>query len=333
MPPGGADVPPRGASAIGGLTASDRLSTRATRVPAWSITHNASPLAEMSPSGMPGENVRVAPDSWSMRVIVLSPESSDHTAPAPTATDVGCEPTAEELARVPSAASRATAFGGTAVLPSEPERVKSTTPAATATMAAAALANRTPVRRRARCCLCFGLPHLSRAGRRSERRVLVEDVALELLERRARLDPEFLRERAPGVGVGVERIRLAAAAVERDHLLPAQAFAQGLAADHGLELGGDLAVAPEREVRLDAILERRQPELLERSRRALCERLAREIGQRRAAPERERLAQVARRGLRAPGDELLARMPDGRFEAVEVELTRPDVEDVSRAAA
>ena len=166
------------------------------------------------------------------------------------------------------------------------------------------------------------------ARRRAERLVLVEDVALELLERRAGLDPELLRERPPGVGVGVERVRLTAAAVEREHLLPAQALAQGMAANHRLELGGDLAVTAEREIRLDAILERRQPELLERTRRALCERLAREIGQRCAAPERERLAQVARRGLRAAGDELLARTPDRRFEAVEVELPRSDVEDV-----
>ncbi len=56
-------------------------------------------------------------------------------------------------------------------------------------------------------------------------------------------------------------------------------------------------MAPEREIGLDALLERDQPELLEAGDVGLCERLVREIRERRAAPQAECLAkQLARAG-------------------------------------
>ena len=74
--------------------------------------------------------------------------------------------------------------------------------------------------------------------------------------------------------------------------------------DQRLQLADQLGVAAERQVGLDPLLERRQPQILEPAALDPRERLLAELGQRRAAPQPERLAQQARRtlrlGLRAP---------------------------------
>jgi hypothetical protein len=64
-----------------------------------------------------------------------------------------------------------------------------------------------------------------RPGRKLELGVLDEDPPLELLERRARLDPESVDEDAPGLLVGLERLGLAARPVQRQDQLPAQTLA------------------------------------------------------------------------------------------------------------
>ena len=138
----------------------------------------------------------------------------------------------------------------------------------------------------------------SGAARELERRVLGEDLPLELPQRRARLEPELV-ERRPRVAVGLERLGLPARAVEREHQLPAQPLAVRMLGDQRLELADELGVAAEREVGLDPLLERRQPQLLEPRRLDPRERLVVELGQRRPAPQRERLAQQARRRARA----------------------------------
>ena len=74
----------------------------------------------------------------------------------------------------------------------------------------------------------------------------------------------------------------------------------GCACDERLELGDELCVAPEREVRLDALLERDGAQLLEPRDLRLRERLVEEVGERGAAPERERLAQRALGGSGVP---------------------------------
>ena len=50
-------------------------------------------------------------------------------------------------------------------------------------------------------------------------RVLLEDCALELLQRRAGVEAEVLREEVTGGAVDLERLRLAAAAVEGEQPL------------------------------------------------------------------------------------------------------------------
>ena len=76
--------------------------------------------------------------------------------------------------------------------------------------------------------------------------------------------------------------------------------------DQRLELADQLGVAAEREVGLDPLLERRQPQVLEPAALGLGERLVRELGERRPAPERERLAQHRRGPFRVAVRERLA---------------------------
>ena len=57
-----------------------------------------------------------------------------------------------------------------------------------------------------------------------------------------------------------------------------------------LDLGNELGLAPEREVRLDALLDGAEPELLQASDLGLCERLVCEVSERSPPPHRERFA-------------------------------------------
>ena len=58
-----------------------------------------------------------------------------------------------------------------------------------------------------------------RRGRRVDRGVVGEDRVVEVVELGARFDPELLDEDLAGVAVGLQRVGLAAAAVEREHQL------------------------------------------------------------------------------------------------------------------
>ena len=128
------------------------------------------------------------------------------------------------------------------------------------------------------------------------------------------------------VVVHVERLGLAARAVEREHQLPAQPLTQREPLDERLELGDELRALAELEVGVDPLLERLEPQLLEPADLALGERLEGEVGERRATPERQRLAKL--RGslgrVRAP------RLGDEPLEPAEVEAVGVDLQDVAR---
>src|SRR5207244_104819 len=102
-------------------------------------------------------------------------------------------------------------------------------------------------------------PRPERAGL-FERRVVAEDRALELLELRARLDPELVHEQPATLAVARERVGLAPAAVEREHQLPPQPLAQRLVLDEPFELGDEAIVATELELGGDPLLVGRSPE-------------------------------------------------------------------------
>ena len=113
---------------------------------------------------------------------------------------------------------------------------------------------------------------------------MVEDGPLEALELIVRLEPELLVQQPPARPVDLERICLAAAAIECQHLLAAQTFPQWLLAHEPLELRNQLRVAPQRELGLDPLLKRRQPLLFQPRSLGAREGVA-QLGQRRSAPQ------------------------------------------------
>ncbi len=123
-----------------------------------------------------------------------------------------------------------------------------------------------------------------------QRGILPKDRPLQLLERRARLDPELVDEGPARILVGVQGLRLPTRPVQRGHQTPPQALAERVLGDERLELSDQLVVAPECEVGVDPELHRCQPDLLEPGDRRLGEALVGEVRERRASPQRQRVA-------------------------------------------
>ena len=113
---------------------------------------------------------------------------------------------------------------------------------------------------------------------------------MQLAQRGSGLDADLLDERRSRLPEGLQRLCLAARAVEREHPLRLQPFAQRVARDEHLELAEDLAMAARRQVAVDRALGRGQVQLLEAADLARRERLLGDVGERRPAPQRERLA-------------------------------------------
>ena len=145
-----------------------------------------------------------------------------------------------------------------------------------------------------------------------------QDPALELAELRPRFDPELAGQPVARLLHRRERVGLAARAVEREHPLGQQALAQGVAADEVVELREQPRPVAAGEIGVDALLHHGQAPLLEPLRLLIRERLVEDVGEGRAAPELERLAQRTARHQ--------------SLEAVEVELTRLDDEQVAGSA-
>ena len=151
-----------------------------------------------------------------------------------------------------------------------------------------------------------------------------------------RLDADLLDQGRPGVPVGLERLGLAAAPVQREHALRVQPLAQRVLGHQGVELTDELVMVPRREVRVDRELGGGEPQLLEPADLGIRERLLREIRERIAAEQRERLA---RRARRPPGRGRARRLQDQPLEATHVhplavdpQLVRAPARDDLRSA-
>ena len=129
------------------------------------------------------------------------------------------------------------------------------------------------------------------AGSGSTERVLEEDGLLQPLQRRAGLDAELLGQvLAPG-RVGPQRLGLPARPVQRPHQLAPQALPQRVGGHQPTRSSATTsAVAPERQLRLEAGLEGRQAQLLQPGGLGHGEGLVGEVGQRRAPPQRQGVA-------------------------------------------
>ena len=119
-----------------------------------------------------------------------------------------------------------------------------------------------------------------------------EDRLLQLPERRRGLEAELLVENLPRRAIRLEGLRLAAAAVQRQHQLATQTLAQRMLCHERLELADQLGVPSAGEVGVDAVLEQCQSQLLEPADLPLRERLEGESASGRPAPELQRRPQL-----------------------------------------
>jgi hypothetical protein len=162
-----------------------------------------------------------------------------------------------------------------------------------------------------------------------ERRVLPEDRALQLVQRGAGLEPQLLSQRVPRLPEHRERVGLPVAPVEGEHQLPAEPLAAPVLGDQRFELCDQIAMAPEREVGVDPVLERRQPQLLQPRHLGLRERFVADVLVGLAAPQPERLAEARLRRAGLAPRQLGAAACDQELEPLEVQLTGREAEPVA----
>src|SRR4051794_8838414 len=305
-----------------------------------------------------------------MRAIVRSSAFSAQTAPPAMATLVGVPPRATAATTRPLAGSTPAAVLPTSPpsavgWPPEPPKINTAATAA-ATSAAPAPANTTGRIRRLRRAGRWGSApgatedHPRGAGRRTQRRsgagehdrpdpaaatcrplgecvwnaelrALVQHRLLEPAQGRSWLDAEVVDHAPPRLGEDPQRVGLAAGAIQRKHLLAGEPLAQRMLGHESLELRRHLAMAAEREVSVDALLDCAHPQLLEPLCLVADGRLIGEIGERRPAPERQRLAQDGSRALGVAGCRRGAALIHERRELLAVEFAAGDAHPIAVA--
>ena len=160
-----------------------------------------------------------------------------------------------------------------------------------------------------------------------ERRILVEHLALKVVERRGRFHPELLLQRRAELVVDRERLGLAPRPVEGAHQLAARSLAQRVGRHQGAKLADEVGVMAECEVGLDAVLDAHDPQLLEVLGVRGGERLG-ELGQRRAPPQGESGPQALRGRLGVPRGQRRPALLAQPCELHEVDGLRGDLERV-----
>ena len=158
---------------------------------------------------------------------------------------------------------------------------------------------------------------------------MIEDRDLERPQLRPGIEAELVGEDRPALLEDPQRIGLSTGAVQGQHQLASEPLAGGMCSDEGVEVTSDAQVATEGEVDIDALLRRRQAELLEASDVRTCEVLVREVSQRGPTPQRLRRREpLSRFGALTSCDEV-PRLAHQAFEPVHVDVIRVDAEDVA----
>jgi hypothetical protein len=165
-----------------------------------------------------------------------------------------------------------------------------------------------------------------------ERGVLVEDGVLEALQTWARLDPELRDQPFPRRAVRLERLRLPAGAVQRDHQLAAQALSVGVLSGQRLQFADDGGMSAQSERRLDPLLDGEEAQLLQPPTLGAREVLEEEVGEGRSAPEREGVLHDGQGLLGLVGGERIDPLVEEPLEADAVDAFGIDPEDVARGA-
>ena len=145
----------------------------------------------------------------------------------------------------------------------------------------------------------------------------------------SRFDPDLPYEHLARLAVGLERVGLAPGAISREHLLATQTLPQRVLSDKPVELGDKLVMPAEREVSVDAILDRHQPPLVQ-ARGVIDDcRLVGEVAERGSAPQRQCLVQPVGRPPRLAGGQGGAALLGERVETRGVDVVVADDEPVA----
>jgi hypothetical protein len=156
-----------------------------------------------------------------------------------------------------------------------------------------------------------------------------EDEPLEALELGARIEPKLVGEQLARGAVELQRIGLATGAVEGKHEEGAQTLLERVRRHERFQLADELRVAPELEVDLDPLQQRREAQLVQPLGLAGGKPFEAKVGERRSAPDLERLSQELRAEQRRPGRPSLGDEP---VELQRVELARLHAHEVAGRA-
>jgi len=147
----------------------------------------------------------------------------------------------------------------------------------------------------------------------------------------ARLQPEFFVQQFPGLPVRLERVRLPARAVEREHQLAAQPLLHRVREHQRLQLADELGAFPPGQVGLDPVGDHRSPHLVQPPDLCLRELQQGQVGECRPSPQVEGLAKL-RGGCRClAGIQCLPSLGREAFEPAHVDLLRIGAQQVAPA--
>ena len=169
-------------------------------------------------------------------------------------------------------------------------------------------------------------------GRRGEVGIVVEDLRLQLGQLRRGVETELVGEDGPGARVDAQGVGLSPAAVEGHHQPTGEPLAQRVLVGRALELAHRLGVAAEREQRVEAGLQRLQPQLVPADGRRSGPLLVGHVGEHGTVPLRQARLEVDQRSLRI-GGQRGAGGGDAVLEAGGVEPVPLDGQDVPRSLA
>ena len=123
---------------------------------------------------------------------------------------------------------------------------------------------------------------------------------MQLLDRRTRLQTQLLNQHRAGRLIGVQRLRLPARAVQRQHQLPPQPLPKGMRRSKSIKLADEICMPSEREVSLDPLFQTSQAKLDDPLDLAASPLLVGEVGKRRAAEKPQSPRQLLRRRSQIP---------------------------------
>ena len=151
-------------------------------------------------------------------------------------------------------------------------------------------------------------------------------------ERGRRLDAQLIDEVAPVILVGAQRLDLTPGAIERQHELRTRALPERVCIDRPFELTDELHMASELELRIDAVLDRGDAQLLETGGLGAGKVVVRELCERGTAPESQRGVEGRDRPRHSAPLRLGARGEQPVLETRRVVLLRPNEEHIPGGA-